>query len=124
MGGSGGGQGDEQVLIYIGVGDSGGGLGDEQVLIYMGVGGQGDEQVLIYMGVDGQGDEQVLIYMGVGGGGNGGGLGENSCSNEGTVFCSHRKFNLNTGCRRDGIIRLIYNKVHVDKIIFAGWRIK
>ena len=62
----------------------------------MGVGGIGG----------GLGDEQVLIYMEAGG--SGGGLGENSCSSEGTVFYSHRKFNSNTGCRRDDIKRYVY----------------
>ena len=35
------------------------------------------------------------------GGGSGGSV--KSCSNEGTVFCSHRNFNLNTGCHCDDI---------------------
>ena len=41
------------------------------------------------------------FILGGGGGGSGGGLGENSCSNEGTVFCSHRKFSSDSGCRDD-----------------------
>ena len=53
-------------------------------------------------------DEQAPIYMGVGG--SGGGPSENSCSNEGTVFCSDRKFNSNTVCRRDDIMTYDYER--------------
>ena len=44
----------------------------------------------------------MLIYMGVGG--SGGGQCKKSCSNEGTIFCIHRKFTSKTGCRRDDIM--------------------